>query len=316
MDAKNPLQKEEQEKEVGIFGKIKNSIYSPDFYKDLLDKKKPAYSWGYFFKFSLIIGIISATIFSIVAIPAINTFVKDFVASAVSKYPSELEVKVQKGIVSTNVQEPYAIAMPKDEKGDSVTSDSFKNFIVIDTKNEFSFSKFKEYDTNVWLLKDSIVYYNNKEVTIKSLSEIGDVTINKNFIQDIVTKISPYLNFVSIFFAVFIFIGMFFAAFFKAVYLIFGALIIWLVLKIKKVEIGYKKSYLIGLHLMTLPTIIFLLPGDNWKFRFSYTIVLAIITWINFSGPQKIKSEQPAVELEEKTREIASQPVVAISENQ
>ena len=91
-----------------IFKNIKNSIYSPKFYKELLEKPF-SFSFKYFAIFALTISLFVTIIFSVIYIPGIKFFIDEFGYNVIDYYPEELQVTIKNGQVFTNVQEPYFI---------------------------------------------------------------------------------------------------------------------------------------------------------------------------------------------------------------
>jgi hypothetical protein len=105
---------------------------------------------------------------------------------------------------------------------------------------------------------------------------------------------------------VFAFMGIVIFLLFKMVYLFFGALLIWIVTKVKNIDISYGKSYQLGLHLIALPTIIWLIPLGDWKFRFLFSIVVVVLAAINLKK-EELSSIQEKVEEVKKEEEIKSE---------
>lgn len=290
MDNQNSAPQQETIKELSLLGKIKSSIYGPDYYQEVL-KKDIRYSWGYFFKFSLIMAVTATIAICFSMIPSLNTFFNKAATAVVENYPSELEVHIEKGIASANVDEPYKIAFPQDATLEHQGGVPWHNALIIDTKHDFTLGAFKEYDALALLSKDSLVYQDsNGKISIQSLSQIGSLTITKETVEQFISRAKPYVKLIIPLMVVLLFVGKlsYFFAFYVA-YLLIGALIIWAILFVKKTRIGYKKSYQMGLHLMTLPIILSLFPQVDWLI---FSAVLAVITWINFSGMEKIKNPE------------------------
>ena len=290
MDNQNTGLPQEKGKEANLLGKIKSSIYGPDYYQEVL-KKDMRYSWRYFLKFSLIMAALATIAVSFLMIPSLNAFFNTATHSAVEHYPSGLEIHIEKGLVSTNVDEPYEIAFPQDIKSEHSGNIPWRSALIIDTKHDFNLATFREYHTLALLSKDSIIYQDSTgKISIQSLSQVGSLLITKETVKQFISKAQPYITLIIPLAVGFLFMGAYAYFFlFHAVYLLIGAALIWGILSIKKMPISYRKSYQIGLHLMTLPIILSLAPQVNWIL---FSIVLAVITWINFSGPEKIKNSE------------------------
>src|SRR4051812_27361920 len=94
-----------------LLKKIKRSVYDPGYYADLL--VEPFwYSIKYYFSFITILALLLTLLLSLCFIPRVALFVNVAGTKIVQHYPAELKITIDKGKVSTNVQEPYVIDMP------------------------------------------------------------------------------------------------------------------------------------------------------------------------------------------------------------
>lgn len=273
-----------------FFENIKKSIYSPAYYRELINKPF-SFSFKYYLLFSLCFTLILTIPMSVRNIPKLKAGIDSVSSSIIDKFPEELEVKIKDGQVSTNVTEPYYFKTPK-EFSDSVEkeeSSKFENLLVIDTQSGTDLNKFAEYKTIILLTDKNLVYYNNEKITVQSLEKTGPITINKSEIKSFVSKINPYLNvFVSLFPAL-IFFVIFVGLLAHYIYLFFGGLLILITAKIAKVDIGYWKAYQMGVHLMTLPIIVTTLVNliPNFQIPFLFTILLVLGSFINLKPIKK-----------------------------
>jgi len=266
---------------------IKNSIYNPEYYGNVLNKPF-SYSLKYFLLFSFIIALLLTVHSSFSALPKIKSFLDIAGKKAVQYYPDELQITIKDGKASTNVNEPYFIKTPEDIKINNI-----ENLVVIDTKNVFSVAEFENYKTLLLLTNDSLIYreQNNNKMTIQSLSQIPNYTLNKQVLLSLFNKISPYLKSAYPLFIIAMLLFFFSVLTFRLLYLLFAALLIWIIAKIKKIDIGYSKSYQLGLHLMTLAIIItqlmfLILPRVHIPFLFTIiTLLMAIINLKAVSQP-------------------------------
>lgn len=269
-----------------IFSDIKNSIYNPTYYSELLQKPS-SYSIGYYFLFSLLLTIALTMIFTFSTVPAIHSVLKNAAPMISEAYPDELEITVKNGTVSTNVQEPYVIKTPDSLKKEEKLKD---NMIIIDTVSNVGIDEFKRLDTYALITKTNIIVEEeNGKITIQSLDGIDNFTLNENAIASFITKASPYLKLVYPAMFVIFLIGFFFMSIAHLAYLLLGALLIWAVASYKQMGIGYGTSYRLGMHLMTLPLILTWVPFLNLPFVF--TILLVVMAAIN------LKTKAPATEM-------------------
>jgi hypothetical protein len=282
---------------MGFLKKIKNSIYSPVFYSNILQEKFSS-AIGYFLLLALFLTALQS-IFPIWSFfTAGQPEIQKFVDRAKNFYPSELEIKIQKGKVSINAQEPYFVPIPKDVDMKNETANAIDNFVVIDTENSYSASQFNEYKTFAWITEDSIITRdNNNSTRIYDLSKASDMTINRKTITTLINTFSPWLKFIPPLVIIGILLGvyMFYSA--RLIYLFFLALLIWLLTKIIKKPLAYWASYRVGLYAITLGLLVELLI--NWigqsGFLFMTTIISLIIVFINLS-PTKNAQVVPTVQ--------------------
>lgn len=310
MDQQHATLSKDKRQDGGMFGKIKKSIYGPEYYQEIL-KKDSAYSWRYFFLFSLLVSALAAIVYSAMILPPAYVFAKKFVAEAVEKYPADLEITVEKGVVQTNAEQPYIVPSSLLGMGDDDRESLPKNLIVIDTQHDFAIDSLRTYDTLALLTRDSLAYRDGEKISIQSLEKIDQFALNKGVIEDFARKAEPYVKIMLPLSVLVIFLGLLLVAIGKVGYLLFGALLIWGILRARRIAVDYKKSYQIGLHLMTLPTILTFFPLGIGRFPFMYSVILIVVTLINFNGLEKIASEE---KVEDELEDVVpGTPAVAIA---
>jgi len=275
-----------------FFKNIKNSIYNPDYYSGVISKPF-SYSLKYYFLFVLLIAFVSMILLSFTVVPKIKFLTDIFSEKILQYYPDELEIVIKDGKASTNVQEPYFIKAPPGWEKETAVPDKkilgIENLLVIDTKTPFSIERFKDYKAFCYLAEESLTCYDEDQALKTTLlSKVPNVTINENFISSFIGKIEPFFKLVYPLLAIAVWFGISVVLFLRLSYLLLAAFLIWGVAKIKKVEIGYKKSYQFSMHLMTLPIIITCLINYflsfvkiNLSFPFFFTILLVIMAAIN-----------------------------------
>lgn len=277
---------------MGFLKTIRDSIYSPEFYTSIPQKRLLS-AIGYFLLLSLFLTIIQ----SVVPIWKFSTTgqaeIKKFVNKVTNIYPSELEIKIQKGKASTNVQEPYFIPLQFDT--DKVGNIS--NLIVIDTKTPYSSDQFNQYETYAWLTEDSVFIRNNNKIEANDLSKVSNITINRAFVTSLINKFTPWLKFITPLAITGILIGIYIAYSSRLIYLFFLALIIWVLAKFLKKPLSYGGSYKMGLYAMTLGLFVnlilsfFKFPG----FPFMLTIISIGVVLINLSKVEKTETQPVSI---------------------
>ena len=284
---------------MNIFVRIKNSIYNPEYYSEAT--KKP---FSHSFKYLLIFGLLFAFVFAIVVIikfvPIVN-LLSDKAPQMADYFPEGLVVTIKDGKVSTNVQEPYFIKIPQELKDNSahlesaditlngnsvqLNTNSLDNLVVINTKDKFDIGTFYSYKTLILLTSDSIAYLDkNNQISIGPLSDVKDFTLDRGKILSFIDIIKPFLIILYPLVFVGAYIIGYIAVIIKMIYLLFGALLIWIVVKIKGIKMGYKESYKVGMQLMTAAIIITSVLGaisEKLTFAFLFSILLIISATLN-----------------------------------
>jgi len=267
---------------------IKESVYGPSYYNAVKDKPF-SYSLKYYLLLSLLVAFLSTVMLSFVVVPKIKTFLNVFTEEVLNIYPEELTITIRGGEAFTNVQEPYFIEAPQEWKEGFPSSYNIENIVVIDTETSFSMEKFRDYRSLCYLSREGIACYEeNGAVTVTSLREVPDIMIDKALVSSSFQKVSPFLNLIYPVVFILFWMGLFVFLLFRLVYLLIAALLVWGIYGIKKVKIGYKKSYQIGMHLMTLPVLLTLLIqyplnflGMNIRFPFLFTILFLVAAALN-----------------------------------
>lgn len=269
---------------------IKSSIYNPAYYSEILNKPF-SYSLRYFLSLMVLFAVIATIVFSFSILPKVNKFVNEGVPKILNYYPDNLEVAVKAGKVSTNVPEPYFIKLPAEFKdgnqgtGTRPAAKDMENLLVIDTKTPITIDLFNSYKTAAVLGYDSFAYDDNGAIKIQSLDQSLNGVVTKAKFSDMLNKVMPYLKILSFVLLpiVFIFSFMGFALGYL-LYLIFGALVIWIMAKVMKKDLGYGKSYQLGLHAITLGVILeatVFLFYPNLGISFLFTFLMLMIFWVN-----------------------------------
>lgn len=201
-----------------------------------------------------------------------KTVVKNF-------YPAELVVVIKNGQLQTNVKEPYFIDFPQ-ELGVSKV-----HFIVIDTKAKVE--DIEKYSTMALVTKDKITTVNDRGYKVYSLKDIkSDVYIDRNLYDQAIKEILPFFDYlplaiyvlVAFLLLVWPFLGAVFGLVGKLFYLLILSPFFWVIAKVLKSELAYKKVYQISIHATTLPIVLFFVAKllSRTSFPGVYTAALLI----------------------------------------
>src|SRR3989344_5611684 len=135
---------------MGIFQIFCESLYSPSFYRTL---------------------------------PGRSFLMKTIIPEAIETFPAELTVTIENGEARSNVEEPYFIEFPEklEMLGDR---DSDRRLAVVDTRNEFTPERFREYNAYVWLGRTSLIFGDeNGEIRIRELRDFPDIVLNRETLR-------------------------------------------------------------------------------------------------------------------------------------
>lgn len=266
---------------------VKSSIFNPEFYSKIKDQSL-GQALKYFFLLTLILTVISTLSLSYEIIITVPEEIKKFVKQTIDSFPANLEVIIDNGQVSTNLQEPFFVPFPLYETGQQ---SKFNNILVIDTKTPYSATQLNQYKTFLWLTRDSL-FYENREFDQRSidLSSINNFKIDRWFIESLAGKINPWLNFVGPVLILLLFFGLFIGYSFNLFYFLFLAVFIYFLSAIFKWGLNYSASYKTAIYASTLAFIIDLIILNTsiftgfFGFPFLFTLTALCIVTINLQN--------------------------------
>ncbi|MEK7212101.1 MAG: DUF1189 family protein [Patescibacteria group bacterium] len=272
---------------------FKQSVYSPDFYRELKDKPLK-FSIKYFYLLAVVLSVIWALILTFTIVPIVNVFITQLGPMARDFYPAELVITVQNGQASANVSQPYLIKMPVTEgvKVPGTDEKQVENILAIDTVSPFDPKLIDEYKAAALLTKDYLVMRDDNVLKVQKLADFPNLTIDQDRFSTVVEQVQSIFNrFAPVFTVVvslLIFLGMLVAASYKLLYLLLLALLIMLIGKIKKLDVNYKYAYRIGIHAMSLglvlSPVLFLLHA---VIPYLFTILLLVMAWANLKPAEQ-----------------------------
>lgn len=274
---------------MGFLKTIQSSIYNPSFYSQIKHRSLGS-ALKYFFLFILLLTLINTLFLSYDLGIKAPEEAKKFITQTVNSFPSDLEVSIEDGQVSTNVQEPYFMPFPQSNS----QYNGLNNILVIDTKTPFSSTQFNQYKTLAWLTKDSL-FYQNREFDNRSLdlSKFDNIKINRQFVEGLVAKINPWLNLAGPILILAVFIGLLLAFSFNLTYFLFLALFIFFLSSIFKWGLNYSASYKTAIYSSTLAFLVDLVLFNTgaytgfFGFPFLFTLTALCVTTINLQNAEK-----------------------------
>jgi hypothetical protein len=245
-----------------FFSVFKKSLTSPAYYVDIL-KAPFSFSLKYLLVYFFFYAVIGTTFLGITTVPSLSQFLTALPKRIEAIYPPELEIVVKNGIVSTNVNEPYALPLQTVEKAftDKVlglsTVAPVVNLLVIDTKG--SVENFSNYQTMILLTQKNIAVVDKDNVLkMYSIDPTLTTTINRALVSTWVQAITPYLHYFTplAIAAIFLSLLLFVPGFYQ-LYLLFFAFLLWLFSKAMKSSLSYSKSFQLSMHLVTITATLF-----------------------------------------------------------
>ncbi len=272
---------------MNIFHQIKNSVYGKDYYKDTVLNESVNQSIKYLAKLSLLVSLLGIVIITCF-IPSTVLKIKGVISVAVSNYPDDLVVTIDKGLASINQPEPYFIKIPVSlNNTKSNQAVKFDNLVTLNTSEPFSIEKFKEYSTLILLTKKEFISMDNSAggLKITSIASFPNVTISKTWLHEKENYLIKMMPVFAIVILAFLYLGLFLMMFVGTlIILFFYALVVWGLFKLNKNEVSYKKSYQIALHAATITLIVtliglFIQPINNAWLK---VVILIIIIYLNF----------------------------------
>lgn len=242
-------------------GKIKKTV--TDYFVGLLtgDKKFKVILVG------LLLGLIACIQPSIYLFKNVLPFLDDIenrVQLVIDEvFPEELEITLQEGVATTNVNEPYYLTISQStlnnfikKEEDEASPQSKIRVLTIDTNARIE--DFEKHQSIALLTSQNLVYYSDEGIQIQPLAGTPDMVVNKKFIEDKIDEFNKggkIVNFVkSAIYVSPILIAILLWMIF-IVDVLFGAFILWIINKILLTSLKFSKLFVLTGALYSLSTI-------------------------------------------------------------
>jgi hypothetical protein len=276
-----------------FFQTVRDSAYNPTFYRQSIAGEGPS-PIKYFFRLIATVSIVlvvSSAVSFFVWLSSVGG-VDAFRSTALALYPEALVLEYRDGHVTSNVDEPYLIPIPDRFKETSEPtgdpSSALDNLLVIDTTHTIVPEDLARHKTAVILGGDALWFRDSDGISVESFAtwKREPFTVDRAAAVGLVDAVAKALIPVSVIgFVLLPFIFFFALSFGYLAYLLFGALIIFIVAKVRKTDITYMQAYKIGLFLITVPIAFGLIrsvvPALNVPFLFS--AILALVAYANLA---------------------------------
>lgn len=237
---------------------LKKSAFSFSYYKDTLDARF-SFSLKYFLLFGFILSTLLMLIIGLVLVPMISEFATRFKSRALTLFPSNLVIDIRNGELFTNTTDPFRMPLPYELITDvpPAISDQKQTYLLtIDTNA--SVEDFNSLQTFILLTKThAVVRDNDSDFRVFSLRDAEDISIDQLKVNSLFEKILPLLGWMPIVvMAIIYFTLLSFFVFIRLMWLLMMALLLFPASQFMGLRLSYQKLYQIGLHAVTLPTLI------------------------------------------------------------
>lgn len=261
--------------------KIRSSVYDPSFYRQI-PKETFGKAISYYLLFCIVITMLRLALLVFPISSGITTVTKGLTEGLLHTYPNNLQITIHHGQLAINQPQPYSLPV-------CIQNDCQK--VIIDTQKPNVNTYLRQKDVFMVLTKDTAYIKNSSSDTrVYDLSQIGDVTVNKQVVTAFVNHITPWTKFfipaAIIFMAIMLYIG----CLFKLIYIFFLAFLLWLLAKKFAPGTSYGGAYKIGLHAVTLGMFIALIIDATsffthlYTFPFMETLISLLVFILNFNS--------------------------------
>lgn len=273
-----------------MYEKIKNSIYGPELYSNVIENTERKTGLGHLLRVTTVVGVIVG-ISLLPTLMNVKTVIVDTLHTAASYYPESLTLSVTNGVLSTSgVTEPFFVALPNEEIFKDATfgknTEPLVNAVVIDTQTPFTIEYFKSLHTFALLQKTSVsMLGDNGEIKTHEFAKDMNGTLTKVDVSKLESTIAMYIERVAPILYVLI-IPIIIAALFIG-YMIYGiyfALVTWIFARFALGEKwSFKNSYRVGIHAMTLAILIINIVDivKTIRIPFVFTCISLLVLFVN-----------------------------------
>ncbi len=252
---------------------LTGSLVRKSFYKDILEGKMKM-GFLYVFVLQILISLFIVCIVSINISGVLPTIEK----TASELLPPNAEIIIKEGKLRANIN-PIVIPMPPDAPA---KDQGYKNFLVIDTTTSLTVEDLKRKETAILVNSEGIIGRKSpSEIqinTFKGMPELN-LTINREWLLGKAAWIKSHAKYVPFILFLPVLVILYLLSLFWA--LIYG-LIAYIILRLYKLNVSFKRSYSVGLYSrtfgMALSLLLFVVPPvDIWILSFLLNILFIFL---------------------------------------
>lgn len=179
------------------FTTLAKSSSSLDYYSKVIAAPL-TFSFKFFFSSAILYAFFTSLYLGFTVLSPLKGMLSILPSQLADIYPKDLEITINQGQVSTNVEEPYYLPIERvtdflnnlKHQIKGVTTARPTYFLVIDTAA--SADDFFGYQTFILITKNNLVYYNDSgRAEIVPLSDIDGFTLNHQMVQTFFQKLVP-----------------------------------------------------------------------------------------------------------------------------
>jgi len=261
-----------------FFKTIVASFYSSQLYQKAKDESAK-FGIRFIIKLAVFLGLIFGIIGLIIFLSfstALNKLAINFIDKS---YPNELIMTVKDGTLTSNTPEPVFVPTPVTQENEKLP----QNIVALVPNEKAEASILSKYDTMSAVTSNGIIYLKNatglKQIEIYPYGKT-DKVLTKNFILEksvhllkVIATVAA-IGIIPMLILIFLMIS-----FGNMLSLFVVALLIYLVMRLKKLKISYKQAYRMGLYALG-PLLILQILTCSFHFigiLFAIAVVLAII---------------------------------------
>lgn len=228
------------------------SISSVKYYEEIV-AANTAFSMKYFFVLAILASVIATAGIVIPNIPKINKEIKNGLEQAKNFYPATLEITVKEGKLSINQPEPYFIPTPKTFTEGA--KDVPTNLVVFDSKG--TIDDVTKYNTLALVNQTNLLVRTNGKIEANPLGDLPNGTLTKVEVDKFFVTLDGLAKYVPHVVIPVVFIGMiFYYGIFRLFYLAIVGTVLWIIGRVRGMELTYDKYFKIAVHTFTLPLIL------------------------------------------------------------
>lgn len=266
---------------MSFWKKISGSVYNPAFYREIA-RKPFSDAFGFFLRWVALLSVIATVVFvSFLGLFLYRGGFSETVSNVKSLYPEDLVVTIDKGRLSVNQDQPYAIPAPVPESGEK----GYSYVIVFDTEYPVTAEAAREYDTFALVGETSVgIRKNENEFRVYEIPKDMSYTVDREFTDGFADMLAAWVKKYGLAVAAFVIVfGLLVGLFFGVlVYAIFAALLVWLAARIKGVSYTYAQAYAATLYLAVAPqSVATLVPPVSVFIPFFRTISVFLLALAN-----------------------------------